>query len=127
VSRFYDKHLDACGLRSTQFAVLAGLSQTEPATITELSELLGTDHSTLVRNVRLLAERGWLSNERGRDKRTRELKLTPAGRQKLTDAIPLWREAQEKVLVALGQDTWTQTVTALGALRAVADGADVQP
>jgi DNA-binding MarR family transcriptional regulator len=40
----------------------------------------------------------------GEDRRSRVISLTPAGRQKLADARPLWRAAQEAFELKFGTD-----------------------
>jgi len=72
--------------------------------MTHLSELLAVDMSVTSRHVAHLVERGWI--ERGADpadKRSRILRLTPAGRQKLRD---LSRRSVE--LLAHRLDDWSE-------------------
>lgn len=41
-----------------------------------------------------------------RDQRERYMRLTPAGRRTLEQALPLWRQAQAQVVTAIGHDAW---------------------
>ena len=45
----------------------------------------------------------------GSDQRYREVQLTDAGRAKLREIIPLWEQAQAKIItLGLGQARWNQ-------------------
>jgi len=61
------------------------------------------DRTTLTRNLDPLAKCGWVRIEEGEDRRTRLISLTPAGEQVLTQALPLWKQAQAHLLHGLGQ------------------------
>jgi DNA-binding MarR family transcriptional regulator len=52
------------------------------------------DRTTVGRALRPLEREGLAEVGAGRDARTRALKLTEAGRQRLEEALPLWRTAQ---------------------------------
>lgn len=93
-SQFYDRHLAPTGLRTTQFSVLANLRWSGPLAINELASLMAMDRTTMGRALRPLEREGLVVIGPGRDGRTRALNLTEAGRARLRDAAPLWREAQ---------------------------------
>lgn len=93
-SQFYDRHLAPAGLRTTQFSVLANLRWSGPLAINELASLMAMDRTTMGRALRPLEREGLVVIGPGRDGRTRALNLTEAGRARLRDAAPLWREAQ---------------------------------
>ena len=57
-----------------------------------------------MRNVKLLEDEGLIEAAPSGEGRSLGLKLTKAGRKKLTQALPLWREAQTHVEDALGQN-----------------------
>jgi len=125
ITRFFDRHLSDVGLRSTQFSVLAGIAGRTGVTVTRLADWLGLDHSTLVRNLRPLRKQRLVSSRRGKeDRRTRELFLTDKGEELLKTAIPLWRDAQDAVLSALGHDRWDQTLEGLKAAQHFAERAE---
>ncbi len=94
ITRFYDQHLAAAGLRTTQYSLLAHLRSGEGVSMRVLAEQLDMDRSTLNRNVRPLIQSGWVDQRAGADPRTAVLGLTGAGRRKLAEARVLWRQAQ---------------------------------
>jgi DNA-binding MarR family transcriptional regulator len=80
---------------------LVGLALGGPRPIGALAEMLGLEHTTLTRGAARLERNGWIGSERSTDGRERPLRLTPAGRAKLEEAFPAWREAQD----IAGRDT----------------------
>jgi len=93
VTQHYERHFRGTGLRATQFTVLATLAQTGPLSISELSEILGLERTTLSRNLRLIENKGWVSAIAHGDQRVRRMALTPKGRKKAAIALPVWRRA----------------------------------
>lgn len=94
LTQLYDQHLAPAGLRTTQYSVLFRLDRMGPLAINELAARLVMDRTTLGRALRPLEREGLVAIGPGRDGRTRALSVTPAGRQRLEEAAPLWREAQ---------------------------------
>lgn len=94
LTQFYDRHLAPTGLRATQYPILARLGRSGPLSINALATGMVMDRTTLGRALRPLERDGLVAIGVGRDARTRELSLTPAGRARLAEAVPLWRGAQ---------------------------------
>jgi DNA-binding MarR family transcriptional regulator len=95
VTQFYDLHLAAAGLRTTQFSILARLARSGSMTISDLAAQLVMDRTTLGRNVLPLQRDGLIDIAPGRkDRRSKELRLTPAGRKRLHGARDSWSRAQ---------------------------------
>jgi DNA-binding MarR family transcriptional regulator len=65
---------------------------------------MGLDASTLTRNLKPLAQAGWLVQAAGPDARSRLVSLTDEGRAKLAEARVLWRQAQSSLNEMLGAD-----------------------
>lgn len=103
ISQLYDVILAPCGLRSTQFSILTAIARTARPTIGEIANSMIIDRSALAHNLKPL-ERGGLvrivADEN--DRRTRLIVLTAAGRAKLSEALPLWEEAQRNFRRAFG-------------------------
>ncbi len=95
ITRLFDKKLRPHGLRATQFSVLVGLALAGPMPMGALAEALGLEHTTLTRGAARLERNGWVGTDRSTDGRERRLRLTPAGRSKLEETFPVWREAQD--------------------------------
>ena len=98
LTKIYDEALRPQGLRITQFSVLRGLQRLGKATLTELSEELALDRTTMSRSVKLLIDAGWVDATAGeKDGREKILKLNDRGKKKLQDCTPAWSKAQSKV------------------------------
>ena len=95
VTQFYDHFLAATGLRTTQFSILAKLRRLGPMTISALAADLVMDRTTLGRNLQPLEREGLVAVVQGRaDRRSREIRLTDAGAERLRTAVEGWVKAQ---------------------------------
>ena len=93
MSRLYDQHMASVGLKTTQYSVLTNAAR-EALPVAELAERLGTERTTLTRNLKPLIEAQWITLEAGADSRQRIVTITAAGRVKLKQAYVAWRAAQ---------------------------------
>ncbi len=104
VTQLYDQALRQVGLRLTQYSVLANASRREGLSITELAERMDMDRSTLTRNLRPLVRSEWIRIEPGSDSRQRAVVLTPAGRAKFEEALPLWKKTEKVLRASVGKE-----------------------
>jgi DNA-binding MarR family transcriptional regulator len=106
VTQHYDRALAPAGLRVTQFSLLSALARDSRSCIpmSELADLLDLERTTLTRNVAPLVERGWVEVVGGVDARSRDARITPAGRAAREAAVPHWRSAQDSLVQLLGRD-----------------------
>jgi DNA-binding MarR family transcriptional regulator len=104
MSRLYDQHLAQAGLKTTQYSVLVNAAR-EAMPVSELAERLGTERTTLTRNLKPLIEAGWIVLAAGADSRQRIVTITDKGRARQQAAYPFWRTAQTEFehLVGLEQ------------------------
>jgi len=106
VTQLYDRALEPSGLRVTQMTLLVALSLGEQLTLSRVAEVLAMDRTTLTRNLAPLEREGLVESERGPDRRERYMRLTLAGQRALARALPLWREAQGRVMKAMGPEEY---------------------
>jgi len=98
VARRFDAALRQLSLTNGQFSLLMSLNRADPASISSVSALLAMDRTTLTANLKPLERRGLIKvSIDDADKRTRRLKLTPAGRALLVTAVPVWRQTHAVV------------------------------
>lgn len=102
LSQHYDHRLRPVGLKTTQYALLARVVALGPIRPVDLAEAMAVDASTLTRNLKPLAEAGWLVQAAGSDARSRLIHATDAGRAKLAEARVPWRAAQNALADTLG-------------------------
>lgn len=114
-TRVYDRHLAPAGLGIAQFGMLQAISMRPGATVTQVADALDMDRTTLTRNLNPLVRDKLVELGAGRDKRSRAITITAAGKARLAEALPLWREAQAAVRAALGETEVGQLHTLLDA------------
>ena len=102
VSSLYDEQLESTGLHANQVALLVAPYLAGSISINKMAERMGLDRTTLVRNLTLLEEHGLINMKPGKDLRMRMVTLTPKGHDTLIAALPLWEEAQKRVVEHLG-------------------------
>jgi DNA-binding MarR family transcriptional regulator len=73
------------------------LTNAGPQPMQQLADLLGTERTTLTRNLRPLLARGYVATEPGADRRVRTLHVTERGVQSAVAAFPFWRKAQREL------------------------------
>jgi len=105
VTGIYDDKLRPFGVSSAQFALLAVICQTEPATRAEIARHQHLDKSTLTRNLKTVLAEGWVKEVLGHaDGRSRPIELTTAGKDLLIKVHPAWLAAQAEAKALLGKD-----------------------
>lgn len=98
LNRVYDHALRPADLTTPQFSLLSLLNRSpHELTLSALADAQAMDRTTLTRNLTPLVRRGYVTISSGRDRRQRIARLTPAGRDALRQARPLWQRAQARV------------------------------
>ena len=110
ITQFFDAGVRQHGLRPTQTPILRALQAKNGWSMAELSEWLGLERTTLLRNLRPLQRDGLVrANGGGRGGHVK-LELTEKGRKILAKLLPTWRSAQDKVVATLGQERWSAII-----------------
>jgi DNA-binding MarR family transcriptional regulator len=102
VSQFYDQFLIGSGLRTTQYSILARLQRKGPMSINALAAELVMDRTTLGRNILPLQRDGLIAVAAGRDRRSKDVRLTEAGAARFRAAVKAWDTAQMRFEAAFG-------------------------
>ena len=103
VSRFYDAEMAHCGLKTTQYSLLACIDSLGPLAPGAIARRLCMDPSTLTRNLRPLEDAGWIRVETGPDARSHAVGVTEAGHAKRAEARTHWKRAQRALNRLLGE------------------------
>jgi MarR family transcriptional regulator, temperature-dependent positive regulator of motility len=91
-------------LTPVQYAALAAISANPGIDQVTLAGLIAYDRTTITGVVDRLVQKGLVErNESSRDRRARELKVTPAGRKTLSGITPAVEAAQRTMLRGLTQ------------------------
>lgn len=102
ITQHYERHLKPTGLTATQFTVLVLLSLGGPQALSRFAGQMGVERTTLTRNLRLLRDRGWVTDSTTGDRRVRMLAITKRGLAAARKALPHWRDAQKSIARRLG-------------------------
>ena len=106
VARRFDDALRSLDLTNGQFSLMMSLNRPHPPRIGEVSELLAMDRTTLTANLKPLERRGLIEVFADEDdKRSRRMKLTPAGSALLVKAVPVWTKTEAEIEALLGRSS----------------------
>jgi DNA-binding MarR family transcriptional regulator len=113
VTKFYDAEMRRHGIRPTQGSILASLMAKDAWNMAELSDWLGMERTTLVRNLRPLQRDGFVKSVGGGRGNRVELTITTKGRNLIEKLAPAWKAAQSGVVKTLGENRWSAILSDL--------------
>ena len=113
VTQFYDKEMRRQGIRPTQGSILASLNSKDSWNMAELSDWLGMERTTLVRNLRPLQRDGLVKVVGGGRGNRVELTITTRGRKQIEKLAPAWKSAQRAAVKTLGEKRWSDILADL--------------
>ncbi|MBW8864997.1 MAG: winged helix-turn-helix transcriptional regulator [Verrucomicrobia bacterium] len=113
VTQFYDAEMRRYGIRPTQGSILASLIAKDSWNMAELSDWLGMERTTLVRNLRPLQRDGFVKAVGGGRGNRVELTITPKGRNQVEKLTPAWKSAQSAAVKTLGEQRWSAILSDL--------------
>ena len=104
ISQIYNKHLKASGekINANQVSILVTISQIDDGSISQISNQLKMERTTLTRNLNVLKKSGWVKSNTGSDGRFTYIDLTLKGNKVLSNVFPHWQLAQDQVKKILG-------------------------
>ena len=106
LTQMYEEALRPLELRSTQFTILQALELAGEVSQRRLGEMLAMDSTSLTRTLAIMRRAGWVSEQRGEDRRERRIRLSSAGKAKLMRAWPVWEKVQTRLRRKLGNEKW---------------------
>ena len=113
VTQFYDAEMRRHGIRPTQGTILASLNARKTWNMAELSDWLGMERTTLVRNLRPLQRDGLVQISGGGRGNRVELAITTKGRKQIEKLAPAWKSAQTAAVKTLGKKRWSSMLSDL--------------
>jgi DNA-binding MarR family transcriptional regulator len=94
VTQLYDHAMAEIDLRATQFQLLAMCKMHGPVTLNVLADLMVMDRATIGHNLRPLQARGLIRLTVGKDRRSREVRITASGQMLFAKGLKIWRKVQ---------------------------------
>jgi DNA-binding MarR family transcriptional regulator len=119
ITRRYNALLAPLGLEVTEFSLLGAIAYGRARSVAAIAERLAFERTTLVRNLKRMAERGLIAPAGGGGRGVR-YELTTQGDAALKQALPLWRKAQRAVARRLNGSTAADVRASLATLRGAA-------
>jgi DNA-binding MarR family transcriptional regulator len=113
VTQFYDAEMRRHGIRPTQVSILLALNARETWSMAELSDCLGMDRTTLVRNLQPLQRDGLVQVSGGGRGNRVELAITTKGQKQIEKLTPAWKSAQSAAVKTLGEKRWSAILSDL--------------
>ena len=110
ITQYFDAEVRRHGIRPTQTPILGALQAKNGWGMAELSEWLGMERTTLLRNLRPLQRDGLVRAKGGGRGGHVALEITEKGRTALAKMLPSWRSAQDKVVAILGKERWSSII-----------------
>jgi DNA-binding MarR family transcriptional regulator len=104
ISQMYDDALAPLALTITGYSLLGRIDRLVTPSMNELAHAADMDRSTLSRNLKPLLDAKLIAVQPGADRRRKEFSLTAAGRKRLAQAYPRWREVQLRFKRTYGAD-----------------------
>jgi DNA-binding MarR family transcriptional regulator len=105
LGRMFDEALRPLGLTNGQFSLLMSLNRPEPPNMGSVASLLAMDRTTLTAALKPLERRGLVEISLGKDRRSRIIRLTPAGQTILAAAVPVWNDTHGEISERIGAET----------------------
>src|SRR5690348_6171011 len=113
VTQFFDAEMRRHGIRPTQGTILTSLNAKESWNMAELSDWLGLERTTLVRNLRPLQRDGLVQIVGGLRGNRVEVSITAKGRKQIEKLAPAWKSAQRAAVNTLGKKRWSAILSDL--------------
>jgi DNA-binding MarR family transcriptional regulator len=125
LARRFDDALRPIGLTSRQFSLMMSLNRPEPPRMKPVADLLAVDQTTLTAALKPLRRRGLVEVlVDPHDRRSRLVKLTPAGSALLAAAVPIWKRSHAELEARLAGVDPDDLRRNLSALARVAEAPD---
>ena len=103
----YNQYVEQAGVSIQQFSLLRHLRVHAPITVTDLAQVMYQDRSTLSRNLKLLEQRG-LVTDVSTSGRGKQFTLSDQGNATLDEGEAYWNQAQRELEAQLGAEHMTQ-------------------
>ncbi|WP_018704773.1 MarR family winged helix-turn-helix transcriptional regulator [Anaeromusa acidaminophila] len=104
ITQFYDELLKPSGLKVTQYSLLNHLKRLGPLSMSEFSQAIRLERTTLVRNLKILEKMGLISIVAAKKAHANQVCITGSGLESLEMALPYWQQAQERTKELLDEE-----------------------
>ena len=100
LTKIYDRALSPLNITASQFSLLNDINALGVCNKTGLGKFVGLDRTTIVRNVNILRDKGFV--EDGAGSRESLITLTEAGKRVIAEGYVQWKKVQKRIKSAIG-------------------------
>ena len=104
ITDYYNDIFRDTDITAAQYYMLVNISRLGETTAGELADLIGLERSTLVRNLKILVRKGWVSDAPKGHGIRNMFSLTGKGVDTVNQAKDRWDKAQADLLEFLGEE-----------------------
>ena len=104
ITQVYDRMFKEIQMTSSQMAIINSLKIIGPMNVSELSEAMATDRTTITRNLKPLEREKYIIIQPGKDRRSRKIMLTEKGEEVSAKSFELYKEFQAKLYDSFGEE-----------------------
>lgn len=108
ITQIYDHMFRDIGLTASQISILTSLHMIGSMSVSELSQAMATDRTTITRNLKPLHRDGLIKIKVGADKRSRLIHITEKGNNLCERAYAIFKEFQQKLSQKIGKERMEQ-------------------
>lgn len=113
----YENKFRPYGLRGSMLSILFMVGKNPGINQKSIADAFVLDQSTMSRDLKRLADKGWLDIKKGEDARNSELSLTRSGYALVEELSPIWQKTHETVERILGTYNVQQLDVVMNAIR----------
>ncbi|UOR10899.1 MarR family winged helix-turn-helix transcriptional regulator [Halobacillus amylolyticus] len=96
-----NERLKVHGLFLSQWSILYCLYKKGPMTQTSIWQYLNVEAPTVTRTITRLVEKGWVTREKGSDKRERIIEISNEAHAKVAELVEIIRTYEDEILIGL--------------------------
>jgi len=108
ITQIYDHMFRKIGLTASQISILTSLQMIGSMSVSQLSQAMATDRTTITRNLKPLERDGLIKIKVGEDKRSRLVLITDKGNDLCEKAYHIFKEFQNKLCQKVGKERMEQ-------------------
>jgi DNA-binding MarR family transcriptional regulator len=119
LTKYYDMAMNNVGLTISQFSLLNDIKLMESCNKSRLAEYSKLDRTTIIKNISVLAKKGYITEVLGPNNRNRLIQLTDNGEAAIAEGKIFWEKSQSKIQEVIGQENIEHFIKTLANIEAL--------
>lgn len=118
LNNVYQARINPLGLRGSMLSILFIIGKNKGVNQKQIAEMLVLDQSTVSRDIKKLAKKGWVNISKGDDTRATKLSISTSGFELLEEVSPIWEKTHKQMEALLGEHNINQINNLIAAVSA---------